>query len=86
MSASCPLYPQKQTLVECRAISALCQKETSHALFARQKMRDGASYGRKFQPRSSLNNLAAFVRPMRVRSASESSVLSNQAAAGAISS
>ena len=31
MSARCPLYPQKRTLVERVAMSALCQKRT-HAL------------------------------------------------------
>src|SRR5262249_43560126 len=28
MSASCPLYPQKQTLLKVIAMSALCQKRT----------------------------------------------------------
>ena len=29
MSAQCPLYPQKQTLIERAGMSALCQKRTS---------------------------------------------------------
>jgi hypothetical protein len=27
-SAECPLYPQKQTLIECAEMSAMCQKRT----------------------------------------------------------
>lgn len=42
--------------------------------------------GREFQSRLSLNSSIALVRPMRTRSASESTVLSNHAAADAISS
>ena len=30
ISAACPLYPQKQTLVARRFMSALCQKRTCH--------------------------------------------------------
>src|SRR6516164_3210719 len=38
MSGQCPLYPQKRTLRERIGMSALCQKRTSHTLFAKQKM------------------------------------------------
>ena len=31
MSASCPLYPQKRTLIERFRMSALCQKQTFRA-------------------------------------------------------
>ena len=33
-SASCPLYPHKQTSVECSVMSALCQKRTLRSSFA----------------------------------------------------